>query len=224
MKKFNLLFLSLVLLFCLVLSGCGSNETAELPNGLGGKYLTDSAYGMENFTSEIDIETDDMEFDYEVEHFGEEVEEDEGKFTFDGNTVTLIGKSGEKKLVYSPSEKTLYSEEMDTIWTHSSEYIKSAKKEAEKSDDTVTDENSGFFGTYRYSDDAVEAEIVIDANGFSLNALSKTDNDTFTSSGNVKYVSGSLVLTDEEEPVICGYDEAAGTINYDGMIFTKENL
>ena len=212
MKKITALILSVIM--CLMFAGCKSKERALLPEGFGGKYLTDAAYGMDDFTSEIEFELDDMEFDYEVEHFGEEVEEDDGKFKFKDNVVTLIGKNGTKTLKYDPSAKTLYSEEMDTTWTHSSVYIKSKKAENTNVDNTA-------FGKYTYSDESIDAEIVINENGFSLKGKAKTDGDSFDAYGTVQSLEDSLVFTEEEEsPVICKYDSSAGTINYDGMVFT----
>ena len=111
---------------------------------------------MEDFTSEIEFELDDMEFEFEVKHFGEEVEEDDGRFRFKDNTVTLIGKTGVKTLEYNPSAKTLYSKDMDTTWTHSSMYVKSKKSEKATADSTV-------FGKYTYSDDTINAEMIIAA-------------------------------------------------------------
>lgn len=215
MKRITALILSV--LMCLALFGCKSKERAALPEGFGGKYLTDTAYGMEDFMSEIDFELDDMEFDFEVEHFGEEVEEDDGRFKFKDNTVTLIGKSGTKTLVYDPAAKTLYSEEMDTTWTHSSAYIQSKKAE-----NTAAD-NYFAFGKYIYSDEAIDAELTIDESGFSLRGKAKADGDSFEANGTVQYLGDSLVLTENgEKPIVCKYDAAAGTIDYDTMIFTLE--
>ncbi len=214
MKKIIALILSV--LMCAAFAGCKSRERAALPEGFGGKYLTDTAYGMEDFTSEIDLELDDMEFDYEVEHFGEEVEEDDGRFRFKDNTVTLIGENGTKTLKYDPSAKTLYSEEMDTTWTHSSVYIKSKKTETTPADNTA-------FGKYTYSDEAIDAELVIDGNGFSLKGKAKADGDSFEANGTVQHLGDSLILTENgEKPVVCKYDSSAGTIDYDGTVFALE--
>lgn len=213
MKRITALVLSLIL--CLSLFGCKSSERKTLPEGFGGKYLTDTAYGMEDFTSEIEFELDDMEFEFEVKHFGEEVEEDDGRFRFKDNTVTLIGKTGVKTLEYNPSAKTLYSKDMDTTWTHSSMYVKSKKSEKATADSTV-------FGKYTYSDDTINAEMIIDEKGFSLKGKA-ADGDSFEATGTVKHLGDTLVFTENgEKPVVCQYDSSAGTIDYDGTVFALE--
>lgn len=217
--------LVLSVLMCVSFFGCGRRgESFTIPQGFGGEYYCEAAYGMEDFYSEIDFDIQDMEFDYEITHFGEDVEEDEGRFTVKDNIVTLNGKkNGTKTLKYDPDEKTLYSEEMDTTWVHSSEFIKSLKPDestAESGNANSLDES--VFGTYKYSNEALDAEIVIDRGGYKLTGKTKLDDDTFDESGKVSFSDNLLVFDSGEETVSCEYDAEKGTINYDGMIFTLE--
>lgn len=217
--------LVLSVLMCVSFFGCGRRgESSAIPQGFGGEYYCEAAYGMEDFYSEIDFDIQDMEFDYEITHFGEDVEEDEGRFTVKDNIVTLNGKkNGTKTLKYDPDEKTLYSEEMDTTWVHSSEFIKSLKPDgstAESENANSLDES--VFGTYKYSNEALDAEIVIDRGGYKLTGKTKLDDDTFDESGKVSLSDNLLVFDSGEETVSCEYDAEKGTINYDGMIFTLE--
>ena len=217
--------LVLSVLMCVSFFGCGRRgESSTIPQGFGGEYYCEAAYGMEDFYSEIDFDIQDMEFDYEITHFGEDVEEDEGRFTVKDNIVTLNGKkNGTKTLKYDPDEKTLYSEEMDTTWVHSSEFIKSLKPDgstAESKNANSLDES--VFGTYKYSNEALDAEIVIDRGGYKLTGKTKLDDDTFDESGKVSLSDNLLVFDSGEETVSCEYDAEKGTINYDGMIFTLE--
>ena len=217
--------LVLSVLMCVSFFGCGRRgESFTIPQGFGGEYYCEAAYGMEDFYSEIDFDIQDMEFDYEITHFGEDVEEDEGRFTVKDNIVTLNGKkNGTKTLKYDPDEKTLYSEEMDTTWVHSSEFIKSLKPDgstAESKNANSLDES--VFGTYKYSNEALDAEIVIDRGGYKLTGKTKLDDDTFDESGKVSLSDNLLVFDSGEETVSCEYDAEKGTINYDGMIFTLE--
>lgn len=221
----RIISLVLSILMCVSFFGCGKRgEVAVIPQGFGGEYYCEAAYGMENFYSEIDFDIHDMEFDYEVEHFGEEVEEDEGKFTVKDNIVTLIGKkNGTKTLKYNPDEKTLYSEEMDTTWVHSSQFVKSLKPEGNSAEGEGTNSvEESVFGTYKYSNEALDAEIVIDRGGYKLTGKTKLDDDTFDESGKISLQDNLLVFDSGEGTVSCEYDAEKGTINYEGMIFTKE--
>lgn len=81
----------------------------------------------------------------------------------------------------------------------------------------------GADGTYvcnEYALFGIEMELEIDGDEFVLSAT--YDGETETVEGTCKVDGDEIILTSDGEDVTCEYDEKEGTINMEGVTFTKE--
>lgn len=80
-------------------------------------------------------------------------------------------------------------------------------------------------GTYVCSDYAlfgINMEIEIDGDEFVMTMESTYDDETETIEGECEVKGDEIILTYDGEDLACPYDAKEGTIDFEGMIFTKE--
>ena len=106
----RLLAFLIAAMLCVSICGCGEEEKKQEPApGIDGRYITDTAYGMEDFYSEITVK--DNTLGVYIEHYAVPVEEYSGTFTIEGNKILFAGEDTEMEFEYNPDEKTIYNDE-----------------------------------------------------------------------------------------------------------------
>lgn len=224
MKK----IIAVLLLICMVsgLSACGEAEF-----NIDGKYITDVAYGMQDFYSEIVIEGDKLTLT--IEHYGEVVEENSGLITMEENKVNLIGSNGDQEFVYDEEEKTLHNEMMETTWTIEELFVPKDGKPAEENKTEETekeDEAEGtdpdpipdeIMGEYKYSDEIKDLTLTIGPNNYRLYATAEGV-EPLEVEGAAAFAGTQLFLLEGEHTITCPIDAEKGTIEYEGYTFKKQ--
>ena len=219
MKKTVILFLSVLMLFFV----CSCSEKSDID----GTYITDLAYGMDDFYSTIKIDGNRMEL--YIEHFKVPVEDIKGSYKIEDNVIIFYGDEDKGEFIYDPDKKTIYNDMMGTTWVAEKDYVPSDEKtEPEETEAPVETEGEepdpipeNVRGEYFYSDDKMEAVLTITEGDYTLSATSE-GSEPFEITGDAVYVGTQMLMTDGENSISCPLDEEKGTIEYDGFLFKKK--
>ena len=218
-KILNLIFLSLL---CVALCSCGEAEkVVEKPSGYGidGKYITDTAYGMEDFYSEITVNGN--AFELYIEHYDVPVEEYSGTFEMEGSKILFKGEE-ELEFEYNPEERTIYNDVMETLWVIEDNFVPSKEQEGtEQSGEEPDPVPESVRGDYVYSDDFMTATLTINEGDYRQHATSE-GGEPLQVTGDVAYAGAQILLMEDGNSITCPLDEQKGTIVYEGYTFKKQ--
>lgn len=226
MKKLLILLTAV----CFLLCSCGNEEKhpgtesnpaeAAVSYGIDGVYVTDSAYGMEDFVSHLTIKDSTMKL--LIENYGVTVEEYEGRYTFENNKIVFTDANSDvKEFVYDPDKKTVYNDEMETTWIIEDLFVPTKEKTEEAAGEEPDPIPENVRGEYEYSDGKMKATITITDTDYRLVAESE-GSESLDITGDAVYAGDRMLMMDDGNSIECPLDEENGTLEYDGFLFKKK--